>query len=173
MGSNKFISRGNCHFAYWLKAATPTPCSYRTLAVDFLFVILAIFQCSAVAEESVAQEGSTQYMRVSLINLISTPERFDGKQISVVGVVRAIEHVTEICLSEKVPSDKECVWLQFDNNNHLWVETFLRIKKETKSSLVEVKGKFTTNYPTYFYDDETSTAIEEITSVRSVSWHKD
>jgi hypothetical protein len=49
---------------------------------------------------------------ISLIGLIATPERYDGKLVHVTGWATIEFENTALCLSDRPVSTKECVWLE-------------------------------------------------------------
>ncbi len=69
---------------------------------------------------------------VSLINLIATPERYDGRLVLVTGYVTVGLENMSICLMKVKLSSKDCLWLNVDSGPYETLEDEKRINKKMK-----------------------------------------
>ena len=73
--------------------------------------ILLLLVLSFVFEPTLANNDDETGIRVSLINLISTPERYHGKFVFVSGYAEIEYENNVLCFSEKPLSSKDCLWI--------------------------------------------------------------
>jgi hypothetical protein len=78
-----------------------------------LLVTAAVFLATAPLNA----QNLGEYERTSIINLVSTPERFHQKKVVVVGWMTLKFEDMSLCLAERVPSAKECVWLNIPGSD--------------------------------------------------------
>lgn len=110
----------------------------------YLF-LMAFF--AALCNRAVA--GEVYY--VSLINLIATPEKYDGKIIFVQAYVKIAQENMSICQTSRMTSSKDCLWLEIDNGPYDSKEDMQRVKskemlwKACDGKRVSIHGLFDAN----------------------------
>jgi len=82
----------------------------RTLS--YIFTVLLFASHAVLADSSSMKDPDP--IPVSIINLIATPERYDGKLIQVAGWASIYRESHSLCLAEKVPSTLDCIWMDYD-----------------------------------------------------------
>ncbi|MES2040350.1 MAG: hypothetical protein V4495_21230, partial [Pseudomonadota bacterium] len=85
---------------------------------------------NAVRVEGEMADGAERYA-VSIINLITTPERFHGKKISVTGYILIADETIALQLS-KDSSPAESVWLSIQEGRMETENDFRRYQKKKK-----------------------------------------
>lgn len=105
--------------------------------IGSLFFGIALFANSAEAR------AENQSENLSLINLIATPERYDGHLVLVTGYVTVGRENMSICLTKVRNSSKDCLWLNVDSGPYETDDERKRIDKKYKV-LYKFNGKVTT-----------------------------
>ena len=78
-------------------------------------LVVACLALAATRQPSFAQNSDTAPV-VSIINLIATPERYDGKKVIVTGYVYFEFENRSLCLLAGVASSRECLWINVNEN---------------------------------------------------------
>jgi hypothetical protein len=86
----------------------------RLVKLVFALMVTCLF-FSRIEHLAWAQNGDAVPV-VSLINLIATPERYDGKKVIVTGYVYFEFENRSLCLFERVASSRECLWINVNEN---------------------------------------------------------
>lgn len=69
-------------------------------------LLLLVFSCNvALATDEL------NYKWVSIVNLIASPEKYHNEYVGVAGYLSLGPEKSYLCLSDRVPSPKECLWL--------------------------------------------------------------
>lgn len=86
----------------------------------------------------------SEYEGVSLINLIATPERFEQRKVAVSGWLSLELENMSLCIADRVPSRKECLWIEFEHQNQSREEFEKQLNqwKQHDKRLVMVHGTF-------------------------------
>ena len=108
------------------------------MMIRYLTLVFAFLSMSCVAELK---------SPISIINLISSPEKFDGKTVRVIGYGVFDEYSTIVCLNEddiEFGISKNCVWVGL-----IPPATFKA--KELSNSYVDLEGVFNQNKPNHTY----------------------
>lgn len=105
--------------------------------LGFLALLIGSAHC-AIAQPML------DYESVSLINLIATPERYDNKKVVAAGWITLELENMSLCIAKEVPSGKECVWVELDDEtrNHQAFEKRLNQWRQHNGKLVVVHGVF-------------------------------
>lgn len=111
--------------------------------------LLALF-CLCCVHAALAAPDQTREtgIRVSLINLVATPERYDGKLVLVTGYVSIELENMSICPTKNTQSTKDCVWINIDSGPFDTDEDVLRFKvkekiwKQFHAKTVTIRGTF-------------------------------
>ncbi len=98
-------------------------------------VIFCSFLCCPVCAEA---PDSVEW--ISIINLISTPNKYHGKMVGVSGYLSVSHEASWLCLSDKVPSPKECIWVGGEGI------TGKKIGSEYNNMPILLKGRFDKNH---------------------------
>lgn len=88
--------------------------------------------------QNLVEDGRTS---ISIINLIATPERFHNREVIVAGWISLKFEDMSLCLAERVPSAKECVWLNIEESTPEQQEQ-LKAWERYNGQLVVVEGRF-------------------------------
>jgi hypothetical protein len=106
----------------------------RILCPSICIVVLCAQACTPGGDTSSAEEGRA--LRVSMVQLLASPERFDGKRIQVQGVFQLGNEERALYLSRD-----DAAYLNFSNG--LWLNTIKGV--DTNSTYVTVEGTFNVN----------------------------
>lgn len=77
----------------------------RTLALSVMFLYAALADCAETLPSA----------RVSVIQLVATPERYDGAVVFVTGFLTIEFENNSLCATPTVASSKDCLWVQYDD----------------------------------------------------------
>lgn len=104
-----------------------------------------------------------------MINLIATPERYDGKLVFLTGYVTiGLEHMT-VCPSKSPLSGKDCLWLEIDDGPFIDRSDVMREKSKEKiwmqfdGKVVSIRGVFDKDETGHF--GQFSGAIRDVVDV--------
>ncbi|MFZ6874181.1 hypothetical protein ACO0LF_19160 [Undibacterium sp. Di27W] len=110
---------------------------FQYLLVACLFSGISLFANGAEADLG------NRFQHLSLINLIATPERYDGKLVLVTGYVTVGRENMSMCLTKVRHSSKDCLWLNVDSGPYETDDDRKRIDKKMKV-LYKFNGKVAT-----------------------------
>ena len=99
---------------------------FRCLLVASLFSGISFF---ANAAETNLEKWPED---LSLINLIATPERYDGHLVSVTGHVTVRLEDMSICFAKVTYSGKDCIWINIDSGPFETQDDIKRLDKRMK-----------------------------------------
>lgn len=108
----------------------------------YLMVACLFYGTSLFANE-VEANLENRFQSISLINLIATPERYDGKLVLVTGYATVGRENMSICLTRVRNSSKDCLWLNVDSGPYETEDDRKRIDKKYKL-LYKFNGKLAT-----------------------------
>lgn len=74
-------------------------------------MLLAVASMASADEPAYKENGE----RVSIINLIATPERYDGKLVFLSAYATVKFEGDSLCMTQQPASTSDCLWLQFDD----------------------------------------------------------
>lgn len=130
-----------------------------------LLAVAALF-ANCLAPSNALSQPVPNVEVVSLVNLISTPVRYQGKLIQVTGWVSVQVENNSICLSDKPLSAKDCIWLEIAEGPFTSKEGYVKAEqhwKEFHNRVVTLQGIFDKNNLGHF--DAYSGTIGRITKV--------
>ena len=84
-----------------------------------IFFTVLLLGCDVVDAPKAAVEKGNTIQDVSMVALLANPDAFNGKNIHVVGALNLEFENRMLCLhSEDIVKgiEKNCIWVQFDNN---------------------------------------------------------
>lgn len=89
----------------------------RCLKKSVFFVALWMATAESTNLVIAGEIGNEERQRLSLVNLIATPERFDGKHVAVRGWAIVEFERTALCLTIPNIASKDCVWLDLSDTS--------------------------------------------------------
>lgn len=93
-------------------------------------------------------QADARGISVSLINLIATPERYDGKLVFVTGYASIGLENMSLCPFKHTASTKDCIWLNIDSGPYATDEDMRRYNAKEKvwekfnGKIVSIRGTF-------------------------------
>lgn len=94
------------------------------------------------------------YEIVSIVQLITTPERFHSKKVSITGFLTLDFEVSKLCLFVDAPSINECVWIDLvgempeirtEQQLSTWRKRRLDLQEQYNGRAISVHGIFDMN----------------------------
>jgi hypothetical protein len=137
----------------------------RIVSVVGMISLLITAMGSAAVELNENKSGE----RVSLIQLISDPNRYDGKVVFLGAYAIVQFEGNSLCMQPRPASSKDCVWLQFDDGPWETKQDMVRYRRAAakwrkfNGKRISVRGTFNQNNLGHF--GGWSGAIEKISRV--------
>lgn len=105
-----------------------------------LIALLILGISTDVAAQELESKERDPGIRVSLINLIATPEVYHKKLVFVTGFASIEFENNNLCLSKDRASTKDCVWINYDDGPYETGADLERFKKK-ESEWKKYNGK--------------------------------
>ncbi len=99
----------------------------------------------ALADEPAVKDNG---QLVSIINLIATPERYDGKLVFLSAYATVRFEGNSLCMTQQPASASDCLWLEFDDGPYETEQDYQRYKlaeakwKKYNGKRISVRGIF-------------------------------
>ncbi|MFZ6711981.1 hypothetical protein ACO0LN_23025 [Undibacterium sp. TC9W] len=119
------------------------PWRKMTFSQILRLMVACLFSGTSLFATATEADVENRFQSLSLINLIATPERYDGKLVLVTGYVTVGRENMSICLTKVRNSSKDCLWLNVDSGPYETEEDRKRIDKKYKV-LYKFNGKVAT-----------------------------
>jgi hypothetical protein len=105
-----------------------------------LIALMILGISSVTAAQELESTKNDSGIRVSIINLIATPDLYHEKLVFVTGFASIEFENNNLCLSKDPASSKDCVWINYDDGPYKTEADFVRFKKK-ESEWKKYNGK--------------------------------